>query len=257
MRVREGRLLRKIIGFFVLFIYLFDANTRSEEFVCLPSLANYRSEFDQMNVSDIRFNLINNDSELSLDGEIRSVAISQDGTIAIISSSTKLHDGKDVISLYSSDGNLMCRYQYSVNDKRGKDLVFFAEGNFLCYYVSHNTENTVSERSIIVLSQDGSGIIEWYTIPDVGVLIQFGVETVNNTPYVITDARSDISLTKIEDARLTVHNSRNDEDYVIYDFEQAFLTHQRETRTRQILFVICFFVVICIVIFTIEIRDNV
>lgn len=215
---------------------------------CLPELAAYQINPDIEVGDELVFLPWNNDAPL--DRAIRCVALSNDDSIAVLSSSSELRPYSNVISVYSDDGRYLYGYMFYIEDRRGQDIIFFSENNDLCYYATQNTAQVIGQQGIYVLDSEGNGIIDQYVIPSADLLSELCItEILQNNINVYAAQGAKCYVAYLENAILAVQNNQTGDIQLIYNHDDEYRAHYNLWNKYRRAFLIILLILLAGIIF--------
>lgn len=156
------------------------------------------------------------ENDLDLDIGISSLAISDNGEVAIIGKSSKA-DCDFIICVYASNGDFQYGFKINYDVLRGNTLLFYSEDGRLSYLCCYREEldGRIKYPSVVV-TFSRTGITGSYLLENQD---EFIVENLamQGTTKVYISPHSEYGLSRIDDVYVSIVNLRTGEVQVVYD----------------------------------------
>lgn len=156
------------------------------------------------------------ENDLNLDIGISSLAIGDNGEVAIIGKSSKA-DCDFIICVYKPNGDFQYGFKIDYDVLRGNTLLFYSEDGCLSYQCCYRDEldgRIIYPSAVVTFSR--TGISGSYLLENQD---EFIVENLamKGTTKVYISPRSEYGLSRIDDAYVSIVNLRTGEIQVVYD----------------------------------------
>lgn len=183
-----------------------------------------------------KIQIVKFENDLPLTSEISSIAINNDGTIAIRSAS-KERLGGPILAVYSKEGYFLYGYWVDLEYEKGFPRLFFNAQNELCYY-STSTLGKGSLKKILITFHPERGTYTPQLIEDESVVLNDNYEFMNRSIFICVRNDSDYLLHQQYSSRVFIRNKKDNTIYKPVDFSEEYNEIEKYRNRNRLFFFI-------------------